>query len=993
MKLTDLQLQRYGIYQNVSWQPPAAGLTVICGENESGKTTLLQFVRDMLFGYRRGKRRGRKGNLAVELANGRVYRIHRDEGETKVTDDRLETVIGEPADLWWNGLDRNTYEQVFAIGLEDLQGAAILAQDDVRAGFLSMQGGEQLARTQRDVANAREELLVASPQGKRVINQLLNDWQKAQNDVAALAGEEEEFAAIRREQNEVDAQIKAAEEAIAALDVRDRTMDKQIGAWEYYREGIETKRRLDLCSTIEHFPADGKERWNKLVQRMADVNEQREAVQQKLAAIAPTARQDVVTLEPERDEIAALYRESERWRELQQEQIAKNEALAVWQQEFAARTETMAAWPMAETEKLGTVDWTKGRELAAQLLRRDNELHYWENDEPVIEAAQEIKTADVPRLTDETEFQNWEQEGQEMLLLAREKQHLTDEIEWLETLPVKRYSAFFWLGFLLVLGALAAFYLYFTGGLGMEALYIVGGALALSLLCFYWNYRKSHQNEYRLAKLNARLAELQARQTELAQRLELAVPETESELENFRQELETARRDFYRYQTQLQAISWQAESERRQRLEHEKWAARGAKLRADREVSEGEWTKWLAAEHLPPTEAAELDLRQAQWQELFTAKGEGEILRVQLERIDRQLTSYTERTASLLQRIGETAPATPETIIELADRYQEQMLQWQSLQEKNRRHEELSKEKALLDERWTLCENEMKALFALVDAKDAAEFVDKVSAYEECDQLRKDYERVRQNLRLYAGSEAEFNRLWLQLETGAYETWLDRRDQYERSLSQRKTELTQLRQREGALQSELARLIKDDRLTKALERRAQVETQLQAAVDDYLALVVSEYLLDEARRAYEADGKPNVIARAGQYLSQMTSGRYTLALTAEGVVQTIDSTHGTKEAAIWSSGTGDQVYLALRLALALAFGEKTEPMPIILDDIFVRFDETRQRETLRFLLAFARTRQVLLFTCHQRTAELAKEVDADNHGHYYRLRSGTISAE
>ena len=142
-------------------------------------------------------------------------------------------------------------------------------------------------------------------------------------------------------------------------------MDKQIGAWEYYREGIETKRRLDLCSTIEHFPADGKERWNKLVQRMADVNEQREAVQQKLESIAPTARQDVVTLEPERDEIAALYRESERWRELQQEQIAKNEALAVWQQEFAARTETMAAWPMAETEKLGTVDWTKRRTYRA----------------------------------------------------------------------------------------------------------------------------------------------------------------------------------------------------------------------------------------------------------------------------------------------------------------------------------------------------------------------------------------------------------------------------------------------------------------------------------------------------------------------------------------------------------------------------------------------------------------------------------------------------
>ena len=59
MKITDLQLQQYGIYRDVSWQPAQRQLVVVMGENESGKTTLLNFIRDMLFGYRRGGWAGR----------------------------------------------------------------------------------------------------------------------------------------------------------------------------------------------------------------------------------------------------------------------------------------------------------------------------------------------------------------------------------------------------------------------------------------------------------------------------------------------------------------------------------------------------------------------------------------------------------------------------------------------------------------------------------------------------------------------------------------------------------------------------------------------------------------------------------------------------------------------------------------------------------------------------------------------------------------------
>ena len=50
MKITDLQLEDYGIYKNESVQPSQDQLIVVMGENESGKTTLLNFIRGMLFG-------------------------------------------------------------------------------------------------------------------------------------------------------------------------------------------------------------------------------------------------------------------------------------------------------------------------------------------------------------------------------------------------------------------------------------------------------------------------------------------------------------------------------------------------------------------------------------------------------------------------------------------------------------------------------------------------------------------------------------------------------------------------------------------------------------------------------------------------------------------------------------------------------------------------------------------------------------------------------
>ena len=64
-----------------------------------------------------------------------------------------------------------------------------------------------------------------------------------------------------------------------------------------------------------------------------------------------------------------------------------------------------------------------------------------------------------------------------------------------------------------------------------------------------------------------------------------------------------------------------------------------------------------------------------------------------------------------------------------------------------------------------------------------------------------------------------------------------------------------------------------------------------------------------------------------------------------------------------SDGTMDQLYLALRLAVA---EELTPQAPLILDDALVRFDDARLKAAVAILKELAETRQVICFTCQGR---------------------------
>ena len=212
MKITDLQLEDYGIYKNESVQPSQDQLIVVMGENESGKTTLLNFIRDMLFGFKRGNWKGRKGNMAFVRSNGEKYRVFRDGKDSYFTDSKNEKSSEELPQVWWHGLTRSMYEHIFAVGLEDLQGTTLLSDETVKSRFFMLQGGDSLSDVKKQMQSRMNDLLSASSQSKRKINGLLQKKQQLDDEIEKLSAQETRFASLQKRQTEVSRELTGAHE-------------------------------------------------------------------------------------------------------------------------------------------------------------------------------------------------------------------------------------------------------------------------------------------------------------------------------------------------------------------------------------------------------------------------------------------------------------------------------------------------------------------------------------------------------------------------------------------------------------------------------------------------------------------------------------------------------------------------------------------------------------------------------------------------------------
>ena len=110
---------------------------------------------------------------------------------------------------------------------------------------------------------------------------------------------------------------------------------------------------------------------------------------------------------------------------------------------------------------------------------------------------------------------------------------------------------------------------------------------------------------------------------------------------------------------------------------------------------------------------------------------------------------------------------------------------------------------------------------------------------------------------------------------------------------------------------------------------------------------------------------------ASQYITGITGGIYDSMSIDENLNVFLNTKAKLVPLENVSSGTMDQVYLALRLAAAKLLQGSGSVFPLIFDDSFTQYDDERLKTALEWL-ASAYGGQIIIFTCHRREAQMLR---------------------
>ncbi len=162
----------------------------------------------------------------------------------------------------------------------------------------------------------------------------------------------------------------------------------------------------------------------------------------------------------------------------------------------------------------------------------------------------------------------------------------------------------------------------------------------------------------------------------------------------------------------------------------------------------------------------------------------------------------------------------------------------------------------------------------------------------------------------------------------------------------------------------------------AQQMLAQHSARITELSADYAASRIAAAILAQVIDTYQKRNQGPLIDLASKRYAAITDGRYSgvvidydedrqilKAVRADGERLTMEEL---------STGRRDQLFLALRLAAIEGHIEKGEPLPIIIDDILIQFDDAAAAATFKVLADLSQRTQVLFLTHHQHLLEVAE---------------------
>lgn len=194
-----------------------------------------------------------------------------------------------------------------------------------------------------------------------------------------------------------------------------------------------------------------------------------------------------------------------------------------------------------------------------------------------------------------------------------------------------------------------------------------------------------------------------------------------------------------------------------------------------------------------------------------------------------------------------------------------------------------------------------------------------------------------------------------------------------------------------------------DAASDAAAEQAQLaelaSARIQQDGERFVRLQLAIALLKSRIDRFREQNQGPFMEKASDWFAEVTGGAFSgIATTYDEGDRPVIAGQRSGEAANrtvpilgMSEGTRDQLFLALRLAgLELHLADH-EPMPLILDDLLVHFDDERAMRSLAALRSFGQRSQVLLFTHHAHVVKLAESQWGKGGFHLHQLSSSNFA--
>lgn len=954
MRIERIDIDGFGIFANRSWELPP-GLTVFRGDNEEGKSTLLNAIRALLFGFEStrngrvwypalagGKRGGRL--TIVDRAGGRwVVTRHGEGGGTgSLTVQAPSGNQGgiETLDRLLHGADKDLFRSIFAFGLTELSDASSMSGDGVHGriyGAAAGLGGTSALDLESDLRERLEDLFKPSGHKPR-LNALFARMDEVRERIATLARAPEEHAAVHRALTDASAEADGHRRRANALRARIIRLGRSRDSAPIIAELTGAEEELALTDpALDGLDPGAAVRADALVAA-------RDAASTRLADLDGTiagldADLAQLSLEPQLVEAAAELRalDSER-ASLAGDEQRRADATAAVDRHAATIGEQVSHTGVGSEEALlalddsiPTLESLRAHESAMAAARQS--LADAEQVASALRAELDVRSAITP-VPDIGSADPADAAAAIRSLVTQRRRRPERGV---------RLAA---IGAIALVAGILAGVASATVAMGAIAgLVVLAGGTAWVM----WRARAAVDDPDLLARAG------------------LGDAPTDEAIERRRDELalDMARRareeDHDRSSASIRERLVAAEADRQAAAERQEQAVAA-------------WRSWLEHAGIPSGATPE-GARQ-----ILAAAGVGrraaDDRRASLEavrRIDDRLRSFERSVHELLDRLAITPGASAGARLAVAI---ERLAAATSAEERRRglvaQRAKLSGQRPALLDAAHAAERAVEEHLSACGVADLAQLHARAAAATERRTASRRVEVLREQLTALAGSPSVADELRAEgraLDLATLEVELA---QARRELSEAEEAERVAHARIGEMNATIRRLEASEEIGAARQELATLEGQAQSMARTWAATALAARLMAETRRRYERERQPDVVKAAQAYFRQITDDRYEriAAPPGDGTIRVETSSGRQLLPAELSRGTQEQLYLSLRFGLIEEFARRAEPLPVVMDDILVNFDARRAERAAAAIARLAAGHQVIFFTCRAETAEL-----------------------